>query len=40
AEVFAEVGDDQAYPSRLVRPQGQLYWLLDRAAGEELEKIP
>lgn len=40
AEVFAEVGDDLAYPSRLVRPQGQLYWLLDRAAGEDLGKAP
>ncbi len=33
AQVFAEVGDDLAYPSRLVRPQGELYWLLDAAAG-------
>ncbi len=40
AQVFAEVGDDLAYPSRLVRPAGQLYWLLDRAAGENLEKAP
>jgi 6-phosphogluconolactonase len=40
AQVFAEVGDDLAYPSRLVRPAGQLYWLLDRAAGENLGKAP
>lgn len=31
-QVFAAEGDDRAYPSRLVRPQGELRWLLDRAA--------
>ena len=36
AQVFAPVADDFAYPSRLIRPQGELYWLLDAAAGLEL----
>jgi 6-phosphogluconolactonase len=36
AQVFASVADDFAYPSRLIRPQGELYWLLDAAAGLEL----
>ncbi|MGF1516587.1 MAG: 6-phosphogluconolactonase [Nodosilinea sp.] len=31
-QVFAAEGDDRAYPSRLVRPQGELRWLLDQAA--------
>ncbi|MGB3201108.1 MAG: 6-phosphogluconolactonase [Nodosilinea sp.] len=32
AQVFAAEGDDRAYPSRLVQPQGELGWLLDRQA--------
>ncbi|PSR15706.1 6-phosphogluconolactonase [filamentous cyanobacterium CCP3] len=32
AQVLAAEGDDRAYPSRLVRPQGELRWLLDRQA--------
>ncbi len=32
AQVFAAEGDDRAYPSRLVRPQGELRWLLDQLA--------
>jgi 6-phosphogluconolactonase len=36
AQVFAPVADDFAYPSRLIRPQGKLWWLLDAAAGSEL----
>ena len=32
AQVFAPEGDDLAYPSRLVRPRGELRWLLDRQA--------
>ena len=35
-EVFATQGDDTQYPSRLIQPQGELLWLLDQAAGEEL----
>lgn len=36
AEVFAPDGDAMAYPSRLIQPQGELWWLLDRAAGQHL----
>jgi 6-phosphogluconolactonase len=31
-QVFAPEGDALAYPSRLVRPRGELRWLLDRQA--------
>lgn len=33
AQVFAPVADDFTYPSRLIKPQGELWWLLDAAAG-------
>jgi 6-phosphogluconolactonase len=36
AQVFAPVADDLTYPSRLIKPQGELWWLLDAAAGSEL----
>lgn len=36
AQVFAEAGDDISYPSRLIKPTGELYWLLDQSAGEVL----
>ncbi|OCQ94120.1 6-phosphogluconolactonase [Nostoc sp. MBR 210] len=36
AQVFAPQADDFSYPSRLIRPQGELWWLLDAAAGAEL----
>lgn len=36
AEIFAPVGDLAAYPSRGVRPEGELLWLLDAAAGAQL----
>jgi 6-phosphogluconolactonase len=36
AQVFAEVADARAYPSRLIHPQGELIWLLDQAAGAAL----
>ncbi|MBW4516913.1 MAG: 6-phosphogluconolactonase [Timaviella obliquedivisa GSE-PSE-MK23-08B] len=35
-QIFAETGDDLAYPSRLIQPAGELYWLLDQSAGEIL----
>ncbi|MGD1908058.1 MAG: 6-phosphogluconolactonase [Leptolyngbyaceae cyanobacterium] len=35
--VFAETADSQQYPSRLIQPQGELWWLLDQAAGAALE---
>ena len=37
AQIFAPSADDMAYPARLVQPQGELWWLLDQAAGAELE---
>jgi 6-phosphogluconolactonase len=36
AQIFAPAADDFSYPSRLIRPQGELWWLLDSAAGAEL----
>ena len=36
-QVFAPSGDEMTYPSRLIQPQGELWWLLDRAAGAEIE---
>ncbi|WP_040696327.1 6-phosphogluconolactonase [Nodosilinea nodulosa] len=35
--VFAPEGDDHAYPSRLIRPQGELRWLIDRQAVGNLD---
>lgn len=37
AQIFAPVADDFAYPCRLIKPQGQLLWLLDAAAGLEIK---
>lgn len=37
AQIFAPVADDLTYPSRLVQPQGELWWLLDREAGYDLQ---
>jgi 6-phosphogluconolactonase len=37
AQVFAPEADNFAYPSRLIQPQGELWWLLDAAAGSELQ---
>lgn len=36
-QIFAETADSMQYPSRLIQPQGELYWLLDRAAGAVIE---
>jgi 6-phosphogluconolactonase len=36
AAVFAPTGEIAAYPSRGIKPQGELLWLLDAAAGEGL----
>ncbi|MBW4665800.1 MAG: 6-phosphogluconolactonase [Chroococcus sp. CMT-3BRIN-NPC107] len=36
AQIFAPVADNFTYPSRLIAPQGTLFWLLDGAAGQEL----
>jgi 6-phosphogluconolactonase len=39
AAVFSPTGDVSAYPSRGVKPQGELLWLLDAPAGEGLELV-
>lgn len=36
AQVFAAEADDRLYPSRLIRPQGQLWWLLDQPAAAKM----
>jgi 6-phosphogluconolactonase len=36
AQIFAPVADEMMYPARLIEPQGELWWLLDQAAGENL----
>ncbi|WP_254174038.1 6-phosphogluconolactonase [Planktothrix pseudagardhii] len=36
AQVFASEADAIAYPSRLIQPVGELWWLLDAAAGANL----
>ncbi|MEM8543827.1 MAG: 6-phosphogluconolactonase [Cyanobacteria bacterium P01_H01_bin.119] len=33
SQVLAETGEDFSYPARLIRPDGDLIWLLDQAAG-------
>jgi 6-phosphogluconolactonase len=38
AQVFAPEADSSTYPSRLIQPQGELWWLLDAAAGSDLKK--
>ncbi|MGB3694015.1 MAG: 6-phosphogluconolactonase [Spirulinaceae cyanobacterium] len=37
AHIFASEADDSAYPARLIQPEGELWWLLDKAAGAELK---
>ncbi|MEA5595219.1 6-phosphogluconolactonase [Rivularia sp. UHCC 0363] len=37
AEVFAPNASSTTYPSRLIQPQKQLWWLLDEAAGAEIK---
>lgn len=37
AQIFAPTGDELTYPARLIQPQGELWWLLDGAGGEELK---
>lgn len=34
-QIFAPVADDTTYPARLIQPDGELWWLLDQAAGQE-----
>ena len=37
AQVFAPTASTTTYPSRLIQPQKELWWLLDEAAGAELK---
>lgn len=37
AQIFAPVADEMTYPSRMIQPTGEVLWLLDLAAGEELQ---
>lgn len=37
AQIFAESADANTYPARFIQPHGELIWLLDEAAGEDLE---
>lgn len=39
-QVFSPAGDATAYPSRLIAPAGELWWLLDHGAGEPLRDRP
>ncbi|MGF1540141.1 MAG: 6-phosphogluconolactonase [Pleurocapsa sp.] len=36
--VFAAEADDLVYPARLIQPAGELWWLLDLGAAEELQQ--
>ncbi|NJN01888.1 MAG: 6-phosphogluconolactonase [Leptolyngbyaceae cyanobacterium SL_1_1] len=36
AHVFSAESDDMAYPARLIQPRGEVWWLLDAAAGANL----
>ncbi len=37
-QILAPEADSMSYPSRLIKPQGELWWLLDQAAVAGLEK--
>lgn len=37
AQIFAPAADEMTYPARLVQPEGELWWLLDSAAGEAVK---
>jgi len=38
--VFSPDASDLAFPSRTIRPEGELWWLLDAAAGEAVKSLP
>ena len=40
AQVFSQDADDNAFPSRKIRPNGELWWLLDVAAGASMKSHP
>lgn len=35
-QIFAPIADATTYPARLIQPDGELWWLLDEAAGQDL----
>ncbi len=35
-QILAASGDEMNYPARLIQPKGELWWLLDRAAGAKI----
>ncbi|NET59873.1 MAG: 6-phosphogluconolactonase [Symploca sp. SIO2E6] len=37
AQIFAPEADPLTYPARLIQPQGELWWLLDQSAGQQLK---
>ncbi|HEY9796742.1 MAG TPA: 6-phosphogluconolactonase [Leptolyngbyaceae cyanobacterium] len=37
AQIFAPDADALTYPARLIQPQGELWWLLDESAGQDLK---
>ncbi|MBW4519710.1 MAG: 6-phosphogluconolactonase [Scytolyngbya sp. HA4215-MV1] len=37
AEIFAENGDANHCPARLIQPQEELWWLLDQSAGKQVQ---
>jgi 6-phosphogluconolactonase len=37
AQIFAVEADPLTYPSRLIQPEGELWWLLDESAGQDLK---
>ncbi|NEP08786.1 MAG: 6-phosphogluconolactonase [Symploca sp. SIO2C1] len=37
AQIFASAADSLTYPARLIQPQGELWWLLDKSAGQQLK---
>jgi 6-phosphogluconolactonase len=38
AQIFAADADAMTYPARLIQPLGELWWLLDQSAGQEINK--
>lgn len=37
-QIFAADADSQTYPARLIQPLGELWWLLDEPAGQDLKQ--
>lgn len=39
-QVLVQDADDNAFPARKIQPAGELWWLLDAAAGEAVKTLP